>query len=72
MKEVIMSTIGVPLIIQNAIDADSSLIDRFISDDLAIRTMQAMASDLPDVYQFDPEYNDIAFVENEEDKEKIY
>lgn len=71
MKNVIMGAVSVPLFIDNAMEADVSLVDRFISNDLAIRTMQAIATDSPKEFHFDPEYNDLSFIEEEAEKERI-
>ena len=71
MKEIIWDSLSVPLIVSYTLRIDPSLLDRFISDDLTIRTMQAVASDFPKEYHFDPEYNDITFAEEEAEMEKI-
>ena len=34
--------------------------------------MKAVASDYPNEYHFDPEYNDITFAEEESEKERLY
>ena len=73
MKEIIWGSVSVPLIVVNTLEVDPSLFDRFISDDLAIRTMQAIASGSTNEFYFDPEHNDISFNEEEEgEKERIY
>ena len=73
MKYIIMMSVDLPRFIAKAIDADVSLIDRLISRDLAIRTMQAIASDSPKEYHFDPEYNDLSWiVEEVGEKRKLY
>ena len=71
MKDIIMGSVSVPLFIDNAMNADVSLIDRLISRDLAIRTMQAIASDSPNEYHFDPEYNDLSWIVEDVEKEKL-